>query len=270
MAEVGKRRSRGSPRLTRGVSSPRVLVIGGWDPTGGAGVARDMSTARALEVEPAGVLSAVVPQDGARVQRVIPVDVEVVREQIESAVALTQIDVWKVGLLPTAEHVHAVREAHARAGSPPLVHDPVVWSGDGHELTADSALGELRGLLRRARVSTPNYKEAVTLGGREVGPAQLARDLAPVEGWCVVTGGDTRTRKVIDWASNGSEIVSFVRRRVDAGWVRGTGCAMSSALACLLAHGAELPAAIGSAGDWLADRMRETVRGTDGAGGRLP
>ena len=210
-----------------------------------------------------------VPQDGTRVRRLVPIELEVLREQIES-VAAEHVAAWKVGLLPTAEHVDAVLETHDRIGRPILVHDPVIWSGDGFELVRSGAMNRLRRLLRRARVSTPNHKEAVALAGHDTEPAQLARELAPEDGWCVVTGGDAATSRVTDWASDGERVFPFERERVDCGWVRGTGCAMSTAMACYLAQGAELPDAIGIAGDWLAGQLGAAIPGASGGGGRLP
>lgn len=251
-----------------------VLAIAGWDPSGAAGLARDLATFHKLGVDPAGVISSIAPQHARGVEAVVVVDVNLFELQIRTVCADIEFAAWKIGLMPTPTHIETVIELYEEMESPPaLVVDPVVRSGDGSWLSSPEALPALRELSARATVSTPNLVEARTLAGHEAeeaDPGELARELAPPSGWCVVTGGDIAGDPVVDHASDGSRIVEFARPRVDVGWVRGTGCAMSSALAAGLARGQELPQAIQAAGDWLRCQLEDAVPAPQGGAGRLP
>lgn len=256
-----------------GLDSTRVLAIAGWDPSGAAGLARDLATFHKLGADPAGVISSIAPQHARGVEAVMTVDEDFFELQIRTVCADTRFSAWKVGLLPTGAHAETVLRVYEESERPPLVVDPVLRSGDGGWLSAPEAVPALRELAAAARVLTPNLVEAQTLVADEEGdlaPADLARRLAPAGGWCVVTGGDIAGEEVVDRASDGTRVVEFARPRVKVGWVRGTGCAMSSALAVGLARGEELPQAIAGAGDWLRRQLTQATPAPEGGAGRLP
>lgn len=251
----------------------RVLAIAGWDPSGAAGLARDLATFHKLGADPAGVISSIAPQHARGVEAVMTVDPDFFELQIRTVCADTRFAAWKIGLMPTAAHAETVLRVYEEGERPPLVVDPVLRSGDGSWLSAQEAVPALRELAAAARVVTPNLVEAQTLAADEEGslaPADLARRLAPVGGWCVITGGDIAGADVVDRASDGSRIVELTRPRVEVGWVRGTGCAMSSALAVGLARDEELPQAIGTSGDWLREQLTRATPAPEGGAGRLP
>ncbi|MBI2890301.1 MAG: bifunctional hydroxymethylpyrimidine kinase/phosphomethylpyrimidine kinase, partial [Nitrospirae bacterium] len=75
-----------------------VVVIGGWDPSGGAGVARDLLTLQKLGVRPSAVITAITSQDARARGRVFPLDPSTVTAQIEAAWPRTP-PVVKVGMV---------------------------------------------------------------------------------------------------------------------------------------------------------------------------
>ncbi len=245
-----------------------VLAIGGWDPTGSAGVARDLLTAREWDVPASGVITSIVIQDSLQVHRVVALDRRDVLQQLQMVTEDIPFAVWKVGVVPNLEIANLILEMAAVADVD-LVVDPVLWSGDGTLLVPEADWDGLRRLLAIASISTPNYGEAKALAGSDTSAAQLAVTLAPESGWCVVTGGDSSTDEVVvDWASDGADALPIERPRVKAGWVRGTGCAMGSAIAAQLARGSSPLDSIRGSGDWLAGRLSE-VRSIGSGGARL-
>ena len=252
-----------------------MLAIGGWDPTGSAGLARDLLTAQEFKVAASGVVTALVIQDSRRVHKLVALDPEDVKQQLNTVVADLPFAVWKVGLTPSDEIVEVILAALREEPVARLVVDPVLWSGDRTELVAEDHWRAIRRLLARALVVTPNLAEASALAGKDANADELALCLAPRDGWCVITGGDScgdngrPASTVVDWASNGVDSIAIERPRVDAGWVRGTGCAMSSAIAAQLVQGTEPLQAIRDAGEWLAERLA-TAQFIGAGGGRLP
>lgn len=251
-----------------------MLAIAGWDPSGAAGLARDLATFHKLGVDPSGVISSIAPQHARGVEAVMIVDIDLFELQIRTVCADIEFSAWKIGLMPTPAHIETVMRVYQDVEDrPPLVVDPVLRSGDGSWLSTPDAVPALFELSTRACVTTPNSVEARTLAGEEREDAEiedLARRLAPSAGWCVVTGGDIAGDPVRDVASDGDRVVEFVRPRVDVGWVRGTGCALSSAVAVGLARGEAALEAIGAAGDWLHEQLERATPAPAGGAGRLP
>ena len=200
--------------------------------------------------------AAITVQDGGGVSRWLPVDASLVAEQLQAAVAATGARVVKTGMLGTAEVVEAVAAVVAEKGLL-CVCDPVVSASGGQRLISERGISALKqGLLPAATLATPNLPEAALLTGMEPhglkGMEEAARRLAGEAGCAVLlTGGH--------WDGSGDEVVEILalpsgsvsrfhhRRRPGVQGVHGTGCALSAAIAALLARGMELEEAVDSA-----------------------
>lgn len=224
----------------------RLWVIGGLDPTGGAGVLRDRWTAERFMpgVDVTTVITAHTQQGDGRPARAQPI------AEGELTVALQHIgeaDAIKIGLVPAA-CVDAVLAAIARARAPSVL-DPVMHASDGGDLgaTADT----LRALARAVTLVTPNRAEAAALGDA-LAPAMLLKSI------------DAAPGLVCDRLRVGEHIHDFVRPRVSSVDPRGTGCALATAIACALGQGTPLVDACARAIEWLDDARLHTAPGPDG------
>jgi len=239
----------------------RLWLIGGFDPTGGAGVGRDRAVARELapELDVEVVITASTEQgDGkpARARPTYPELLDAALARIADAVAV------KVGLVPA---VIADRIAAALAITrAPRVLDPVLRASDGGDMGAD-VTGVLR-MLPHVDLVTPNRAEASALLGDTRDAAALVDAAAGLGGVAVLVkdalGEDPAT--VCDRLVHRGEYVDFVRPRRPGPDPRGTGCALATAIACELARGAEISAACAAAIAWLDDARTRTHVGPDG------
>jgi hydroxymethylpyrimidine/phosphomethylpyrimidine kinase len=238
----------------------RLWLVGGVDPTGGAGVGRDRAVARALapRLDVEVVITASTEQgDGkpARARPTYPELLDAALAPIADAVAV------KVGLVPAviAENI-ASALARTRA---PRVLDPVLRASDGGDMGA--TVSGLSRLLPHVDLVTPNRGEALALFGDVHGDA-LARAAARLGTFAVlakdVLGGDPRY--VTDRLLVDGEIVDFTRVRRAGPDPRGTGCALATAIACGLADGEDMRTAVGRAIAWLDDARTHTIVGPDG------
>src|SRR3954462_9474431 len=91
-------------------SVPRLLVIAGSDPSGGAGIQADLKSAQAFGVYAQTAITAVTVQDTKTVHSVNPVAPDIVRGQIEAALNDIGADVIKIGMLATAQIAAAVAD----------------------------------------------------------------------------------------------------------------------------------------------------------------
>jgi len=251
-----------------------LLAIGGLDPTGGAGLVRDFLTARSWGAsaqliatawtEQSGVdgVLAVEPRDPAAVSRAIRDAWTPFAGTAASPVSRSSALAVKIGMLPDGASAHAV--GRALEGFPgPVVLDPVLGASSGGSLYR----GDLRPLLAlasRATLLTPNALEASMLTGlsvanleaaAEAGRALCQRGVPAV----LVKGGHLEGAEATDILVTPAGERAFVAPRRPGANVRGTGCALATAIAVNLGRGLPLEEAIKSAKAWLGDALAAAV-----------
>jgi hydroxymethylpyrimidine kinase/phosphomethylpyrimidine kinase len=160
--------------------------------------------------------------------------------------------------------VDEVCEALARADAPVVV-DPVLRASDGGALGA-TASGVAR-LASLATLVTPNLPEAAALTGLEIDdaslPGSVERLFAPTA--VLLKGGHARDpAKVVDRLWSSGQVWLFERPRRPGPEVRGTGCALATAIACALAGGAPVETAVRQAIAWLDEQRGHCHMGPDG------
>jgi hydroxymethylpyrimidine/phosphomethylpyrimidine kinase len=246
---------------------PAVLSIAGSDSGGGAGIQADLKAFARCGVHGMTAITALTAQNTTGVSAIHPVPGEFIVEQVRQVHEDIGVDAVKIGMLGTAETVHAVREALGLLDpSTPVVIDPVMVAESGAVLLDDAARAALSTeLLPLATVITPNLPEArVLAGGGDPGAEALARAvhvLGPRN--VVVTGG--HRDEVTDTFFDGRSIELIHGERHPDGASHGSGCTHSSALAAHLALGhtplQAARAARAIAGDAVRDGLRELGAG---------
>jgi len=227
-----------------------LAILGGLDPTGGAGVLRDFHTARRVSptLPTRTVITAWTRQGHGRPASSMFVGEHALQEQLTTVVAPRAV---KIGLLP-ADAVDLVRAWLERWPGCFVVLDPVLWASDGGVLGEHAAVQEL---AMHASLLTPNRHEADALGWTK-GHAR------PV----LVKGGHADDGDLVrDVLHVAGESVVFERSRQPGPEIRGTGCALATAIAAFGATGHELRQAVAEAIAWLdAQRPRAVAVGRDG------
>lgn len=220
-----------------------VWAIGGSDPSGGAGVAADVKTLTALDVHGACVLTAVTAQGMTTFGSVKSLGGSDIRAQIRSLADLPTPAAIKIGMLPTAEVVREV--AHfCRDHQGFVILDPVLRSSSGGALADPEAVAAIASeLLPRADLVTPNAHEAAALTGAErTGsekfPALASTLLAMGARQVLIKGGHCEGVIASDYfRSHDGRAFWLNAPRIDGAGVRGTGCALASAIAAGIARG---------------------------------
>jgi len=160
----------------------------------------------------------------------------------------------KVGALCAEEHIDVLADALAGV-SAPVVLDPVFAPTAGAAFITDVARWRER-LLPLATVITPNRHELARLAGMPVDTPQQAIAAAQALGGAVfITGGHFPGEAITEWLVMPAAAHTFRKPRLDLIDGPGTGCALSTALACRLALGAPLPQACGEASVWVSGNM---------------
>ncbi|MGD9656024.1 MAG: bifunctional hydroxymethylpyrimidine kinase/phosphomethylpyrimidine kinase [Methylocystis sp.] len=253
---------------------PRLLSIAGSDPSGGAGVQADLKTFSAFGCYGMTAITALIAQNTRGVTGAYPVAPEIVAAQIEAVISDIKPDAIKIGMLATPDIARAVADALARYGARNVVLDPVLVPTHGVSLaTAGLEATLVASLLPLARLATPNLYEASALTQTPLASsademAAQARRLCDAGARAVlVTGGDLAGEPVDVLFETGERRI-FRGRRIATRNTHGTGCALSSAIACELAKGAPLIDAIATAKAWLEGALdaADSLRLSEGRG----
>lgn len=253
---------------------PRLLSIAGSDPSGGAGVQADLKTFSAFGCYGMAAITALTAQNTRGVSAFYPVSPEIVVQQIEAVLSDILPDAIKIGMTATPEIAGAVAKTLARYDAGAIVLDPVLAPTQGAALSRAGLEGALmQSLVPLARLVTPNIHEAAALTGTaraatvEDMTAQ-GRRLCDAGARAVLVKGGDLDGEPTDVLVAGGETHVFRGRRVDTRHTHGTGCALSSAIACQMARRASLIDAVAAAKSWLECALdsAETLRLSDGHG----
>ena len=227
------------------------LTIAGSDSSGGAGIQADLKTFSAFGVYGASVITALTAQNTRGVQGIETVSAAFVAKQLHSVLSDLAVDAIKTGMLANAEIVQTVATALRSAPPRHLVVDPVMVATSGDVLLAPEAVRALKNdLIPLATLLTPNLPEAaILLGGKQA--ASEAEIVAQAEALravgceaVLIKGGHGAGNDAVDILVGVSGVERFVRPRVATPHSHGTGCALSAAIAALLAQGVALPEAV--------------------------
>jgi hydroxymethylpyrimidine/phosphomethylpyrimidine kinase len=211
-----------------------ILVIAGTDSSGGAGLSRDIAVAAQLGFAVKPVVTAVTAQSNDAVRRVELVDADLVKAQIEAAFEDDGPAAVKIGVLGDEAVVRAVADA-LKGCELPIVLDPVLAASSGAQLLSDKGIAAMKErLLPLVTLVTPNLPEAEILGIEQL--ANLCRAV-------LLKGGHGEGDVLRDVLTQGqSETVFTAQKQAFA--PRGTGCTLSTAIACGLADGLALEVAV--------------------------
>ncbi len=227
---------------------PSLLVAGGLDPLGGAGITADATLASVLGLAPLPVALAVVEQDSHGVRRLWPIAPEQFAGSFRAALQDGRPSVVKVGVIgSTSAAKWLVAELLPWLRSDPqrrLVLDPVLRGGteSGAPLAPEAMLPLLRALATPQTILTPNADElaALTEGDRSRSvdaAAALALRLHRETGASVLLkSGHTDSPGQDAWVADGALTLLPAQPRWSLD-LHGTGCFLATALACGIARG---------------------------------
>ena len=247
-----------------------IVVIGGTDP-GGAGLSTDIQVAQSIGCSVLPVVTAVTAQSHDQVLDSGLMSAEHVARQLE-CIDFTYVSVVKIGMLGSAKIVQTVAARipkHVR-----IVLDPVLSTSSGGGLLTKSGVLALKILLiPRATLITPNSNELRALSG--IAPDDTksilaaSRELLSLGAAAVFAKGghsnileDICTDIYADTTRHYALSGTRWPNRVN---VRGTGCALATAIACFLNQGARMADALVMARAAVSQSIDLAVAVTDGS-----
>ena len=251
------------------VFPPVALTIAGSDPSGGAGIQRDLCTFHSLYCIGTSVITALTAQNSREVTGVYPVSTECIEAQIKTLCVDLYPHAAKTGMLHSHECICAVHDHLPQ--DIPLVVDPVLVSTSGHTLLDPDSIDTLIDLLvPRALIITPNLYEAELLSGVKISTEETIHQAGEAlldlgVPYVLVKGGHNLSNKThsVDFLISKGGVISFTKKRFPYD-VHGSGCLLSAAITAYLAHGSSVTQACEHAKEFSADAIASAVTGSRG------
>ena len=222
-----------------------VLTIAGSDCSGGAGIQADIKTIAAQHMYAMSVITALTAQNTTGVSGIFDVTPE---------------DSVKIGMLSGEGTIRAVAAKLRQYGAKNVVVDPVMVSTSGTSLLSEAGRRALwEELLPLSTLVTPNLPEAQVFSGQPVETEgdmlRAAREISRRCCCAVLIKGGHLAGDAADLLYEEGKALWLRTRRISNPNTHGTGCTLSSAIACGLAAGCSLEESVRRAKDYLTGAL---------------
>lgn len=249
-----------------------VLTIAGSDSSGGAGIQADIKTIAAYHLFAQSVITALTAQNTMGVRGVFDVPTKFVEQQIDAVFEDIRPDAVKIGMVSSVPIVEAITEALVHHQAERIVVDPVMVATSGADLAGDGVVEALREkMFPLATVITPNIPEAAVLWGAPIdsldAQEQAAVDIARLVDAAVLVKGGHGLNDANDVLAEPDGKVTWLQAaRVNNPNTHGTGCTLSSAIACGLAEGQSVVEAVRAAKTYVTGALKAQLNLGHGSG----
>lgn len=238
----------------------KVLTIAGSDSSGGAGIQADIKTITAHKMYAMSAITALTAQNTTGVYGISEVSPEFVGQQIDCVFNDIRPDAVKIGMVSNKNIIEVIAQKLLQYQAVNIVIDPVMVSTSGSKLISDTAeLALISTLLPLGTVITPNIPEAEVLSGIKIQDendmAAAAKIIAKTVDCAVLVKGGHLVNDATDLLYEKGDIHWFKSERINTTNTHGTGCTLSSAIACNLADGKSLAVSIQNAKDYLSGAL---------------
>ncbi len=226
-----------------------VLSIAGSDCSGGAGIQADIKTIAAHNMYAMTVITALTAQNTTGVYWVIDTPPDFMGKQIDCIFTDIPPDAVKIGMVSTVEIIECVAERLKFYGAENIVVDPVMVSTAGSRLLSESAINALTTeLLPLGKILTPNIPEAQVLTGLSIETREemslAAAKLGKMFHSAILIKGGHLVDSADDLLLVDNREKWFQAERILNPNTHGTGCTLSSAIACNLAGNSPMEQAV--------------------------
>ncbi len=200
-----------------------VLIIAGFDPTGEAGVSRDISVFNSLGIASTAIPTAITVQTSEEVLSTSEIPIKSIKEAFK---ALEDFRAVKIGMLYDEKVVKTISDFLKKRKPEFIVLDPIINSSSGYPLISKKGIEEMKkNLFPISDLITPNLSEARLLTG-ENDPektAEILHSMGPK--YVVITGIEDAN----DLFYDGKNFELIKGKKIDFSF-HGSGCFYSSYL----------------------------------------
>ena len=249
----------------------KILTIAGSDCSGGAGIQADIKTITAHKMYAMSAITALTAQNTTGVFGILDVGIELIAQQIDCIFNDIRPDAIKIGMVSSNEIIKTIAQKLQEYDAKNVVIDPVMVSASGSKLLADSAIEILKTtLLPLGNIITPNIFEAEILSNTSIknkdDMIKAAKIIAEKTNPVVLLKGGHSVCDGTDLLFDNGNINWIESKKIETENTHGTGCTLSSAIACNMAQGLELSDCVLMAKKYLSGALNDGLNLGKGRG----
>ena len=238
-----------------------VLTIAGSDCSGGAGIQADLKTIAAHGLYGMSAITALTAQNTTGVYGISETTGEFLASQLDCIFQDIYPDAVKIGMVSSQEIIKVIAEKLREYEAKNIVIDPVMVATSGSALMVEGAgKALLEELFPLVTVLTPNIPEAEALSQTKIRNGQdmeeAARIISSFTGGAVLVKGGHLSESADDLLYEQGKSIWLPGERVDNSNTHGTGCTLSSAIACGLAGGKSLEDSVKGAKAYITGALK--------------
>ncbi|SNR91349.1 bifunctional hydroxymethylpyrimidine kinase/phosphomethylpyrimidine kinase [Desulfurobacterium atlanticum] len=232
------------------VKKPTALLsIAGFDPTGGAGIIRDILTFKHFGYYGISVITANTSQNTKGVKSIIFEPCEIIKEQLTLLFEEFEIKGVKIGLPHKDYNFNVWLANFLKDKQIPIVFDPVIKPTAGRSFVEN--LNTITPLIETSTVITPNESEFNLL--------KNCIDTSKIP-WTIIKGKKEKN-SVSDLLLKSGKTIDRITHEKDTLEIHGTGCAFSSALLALMIKEKKTEIAFRKAVEFLSNFRKQATEG---------
>ena len=239
------------------------LTIAASDNSGGAGIQQDMKVAHNLDYWALSAITGITVQNFDKVFAVEAVKPDLLKSQIMQCLQSFQVKVIKIGAICSYENIQVIAECLNDFPVKHVVLDPVLFASDGTTLSGTNSLSLLiKKLFPLTELITPNRHEFELLTNKKIGSIEDGIEIAidKCREWntsILLKGGHFNSPVINEAIITPKDIFRFRHERKTFSYSHGTGCTLSSALACFIGKNNSLCDSYSLATNFLVNHFEE-------------
>ena len=139
-----------------------ILIIGGHDPTGGAGIVADIETAAHFKLHALSILTCTTIQNTSKMIKINQMPKNYIYQSFQEIIKEFKIDVIKIGLLPSVQSSKEVYKIlnNNKIKNIPIILDPIIKTGSNNTVVTNTNLKFLvKNIYPKVAIITPNMYE---------------------------------------------------------------------------------------------------------------
>ncbi|MCK4957553.1 MAG: hydroxymethylpyrimidine/phosphomethylpyrimidine kinase [Candidatus Cloacimonetes bacterium] len=239
------------------------MTIAASDNSGGAGIQQDLKIAEKLEWWGLSAITGITVQNFQKLDHIYPVEPTVLKQQIEKCFDSFPVKAVKIGAICSQENLNTIVSCLHKYKPKIVVADAVFAPTRGKGFLDEEGIRDFREkLLPLVTIIKPNKGELELLCGSEFpdfdSAIEGAKELSCEYGCAIfLSGGHFEGDNVREAIIDNIFITILEKKRHNWKYSHGTGCALTTALACSLHEEITLAEASRQASAFVSDYYNE-------------
>ncbi len=240
--------------------TPIVLVIGGLDPTGGAGVLADSQTILMNGCHPITLVTCLTAQNTNSFNGMKATNANFFKKMTKTLLKdISSIRAIKIGALANEEIIKLVKEIIINYKNIPVVLDPIIETSSGGSLISKEGIKELKlSLLPYAELVTPNIEEAKFLTNKD-SLSEITEQFHKLKSNYIFIKDNEEENQIRNYLYKNKQLIKEWQVAKIKGRFQGTGCSISSCIASNLAKEIKIEESIELAQDTVHQSLLNAI-----------